>query len=109
MTLRELLKKTNLEAIHLADETRSVRGAYVGDLLSWVIGRAEVDNAFLTIMTNLNVVAVASLADLSCVIFCEDVPVDDQLIQTAKEKGVNLLRSSKPTFETALSLSFLSE
>ena len=71
MTLCELLEKTNLEAIHLADETRTVCGAYAGDLLSWVIGRAQADNAFLTIMTNVNVVAVASLADLSCVIFCD--------------------------------------
>ena len=109
MTLRELIEKTNLEAIYLADETRTVCGAYAGDLLSWVIGRANVDNAFLTIMTNINVIAVASLTDLSCVVFCENVPIDDVLIQAAKEKNVNLLRSKLPTFETALSLSFLAE
>ena len=109
MTLRELIDIADLTPIHLADEAREVRGAYAGDLLSWVMGRAEADNAFLTIMTNVNVVAVASLAELSCVIFCEDVTVGEDVINAAKEKRINLLVSKKPTFETALSLSCLSK
>ncbi|MBQ2253105.1 MAG: hypothetical protein II328_03885 [Clostridia bacterium] len=109
MTLRELIDTAELSPVYLADETREVHGAYSGDLLSWVMGRAEADNAFLTIMTNVNVVAVASLAELSCVIFCEDVSIGEDVINAAKEKGINLLVSKKPTFETALSLSCLAE
>ena len=109
MTLSELLAKTDLTPIYVADDSRAVTGAYAGDLLSWVMGRAEADNAFLTIMTNVNVVAVASLAELSCIIFCEDVQVSDDIIAAAKEKNINLLKSVRPTFETAVSLSFLSQ
>lgn len=109
MTLREMLDRSSLEAVYLADEARTVSGAYCGDLLSWVIGRAEADNAFLTIMTNVNVVAVASLADLSCVVFCENVEIPKDVLNAAKEKGINLIKSTKPTFETALLLSFLAQ
>lgn len=109
MTIRELLEQSVLEAVYVADENRTVRGAYAGDLLSWVMGRAEADNAFLTIMTNVNVIAVASLAEIACVIFCEDVAVPDEVLQAAREKAVTLLKSRKPTFETALSLACLAE
>ncbi len=107
MTLREVIEKSNLSPLYVCDENRTVNGAYVGDLLSWVMGRAEADNAFLTIMTNVNVIAVASLAELSCVVFCEGVNVPQEVLDAAKEKQINLLTSDLPTFETALSLSFL--
>ena len=68
MIVNELAEIDELESVLLTDPERSVQGAYAGDLLSWVMGRAEADNAFVTIMTNVNVVAVAALAELSCVI-----------------------------------------
>lgn len=107
MTLRDVINTSQLEIIHLADEERIVSGAYVGDLLSWVIGRAKINDAFLTIMTNINVIAVAALAELSCVVFCENVEITDDVLTAAKEKNVTLLRSPKPTFETAVNLSYL--
>ena len=65
MIVNELAEIDELESVLLTDPERSVQGAYAGDLLSWVMGRAEADNAFVTIMTNVNVVAVAALAELS--------------------------------------------
>lgn len=109
MTVSEMMHRAELEPLLLADENRTVCGAYAGDLLSWVIGRANADSAFLTIMTNVNVVAVAALAELSCVIFCENVNVPQEVMESAKEKEINLFRSNLPTFETALRLSFLNE
>ena len=32
---------------------REIDGVYVGDLLSWVMGRAQSDNAWVTIMSNM--------------------------------------------------------
>ena len=31
------------------DTTREVKGCYCGDLLSWVMGRAKADDAWLTV------------------------------------------------------------
>lgn len=95
------------EPISLPDGDREIDGAYVGDLLSWVMGRAQMDNAWITIMTNVNVIAVASLADTSCVILAEGVAMPDELIQTAKDKDINILGSSEPIYETAIKLAGL--
>ena len=68
MTVKELAASCELGILCLADGERTVDGAYVGDLLSWVMGRAARDNVWITIMSNVNVIAVASLSDVSCVI-----------------------------------------
>lgn len=105
MTVNELAAICGLEVILLLDGEREVSGAYAGDLLSWVMGRASEGNAFITIMTNLNVIAVASLRDLSCVIFAEGVPVPQEVIDAAAAKEINLLGSRLPVYETCAALS----
>lgn len=101
MTVEELSQKAELKAVNLPDGDRVVDGAYCGDLLSWVMGRAESDNAWITIMTNLNVIAVASLSDVSCVILTEGVRLDDDALKAAQDKQINILSSEKSSYETA--------
>ena len=98
MTVKDLIERLSLEEITVADYDREVTGGYAGDLLSWVMGRAQDGDAWVTIMTNINVVAVASLADVACVVLAENVPVDAQVVQTATAKGVTLLRSKASAF-----------
>ena len=57
MTVSELAKSCEFEVVALPDD-RDVSGCYMGDLLSWVMGRAKADNAWITIMSNINIVAV---------------------------------------------------
>ncbi len=104
MTVNELCTSLNLQAICLPDPERKINGVYIGDLLSWVMGRAQADNAWITIMSNINVIAVASLADVACVILAEGVTLDETVLATAQQKGVNVLASSQPAYETALQL-----
>ena len=104
MTVNELMQACDFEAVCLPDSEREVHGAYVGDLLSWVMGRAQEDNAWVTIMNNVNVMAVASLSDVACVILAEGVTLDDELKATAEQKDINVLKSALPAYETALKL-----
>ena len=104
MTVNELAERLDLKRITLPEGDREVDGAYIGDLLSWVMGRAQGGNAWITIMSNLNIVAVATLADVSCVILAEGVTLDAQVVQTAEAKGVNILSSDKTAYEVAVSL-----
>ena len=90
--------------ITLPDPEREWSGVYIGDLLSWVMGRAKENNVWITIMSNVNVVAVASLADVSAIIFAEGVIPDEQTVSVAKEKGINLISSPLPIYETALKI-----
>lgn len=107
MTVRELAEKLNLEVLSSAEPEREITGAYAGDLLSWVMGRAQSGDAWITIMTNINTVAVASLADVACVILAEDCEIEDDVVATAQAKGINLLRGGETTYQLCAALSQL--
>lgn len=104
MTVKLLAEKCGFGVEAIPEPDREINGCYIGDLLSWVMGRANADEAWITIMSNINIVAVASLADVSCIILAEGVTVDDNVKSTAEAKGVNILTSGKPAFETAMSI-----
>ena len=106
MLVKEL-QEHGLKPVTLPDGDRVIDGVYIGDLLSWVMGRAQMDNAWITIMNNVNVIAVASLADTSCVILAEGVELPEDLVKTAEEKEINVLTSSQPIYETAILLAGL--
>ena len=99
MTVGEMCEKLSLKPLCLPHPEREVLGGHVGDLLSWVMGRAEEGDAWVTIMSNLNVVAVASLRDVACVVLAAGVVLDEKDLRTAEEKGVNVLNSPLPAFE----------
>lgn len=104
MTVATLAKRLALQEITVADPDREVTGGYAGDLLSWVMGRVNEGDAWVTIMTNINVIAVASLADVSCVILSEGVTVPDDVLQAAQSKGITLLQSPLSTYEVCKAL-----
>lgn len=104
MTVSELSWQNGFSAVHIADGHRAIEGVYCGDLLSWVMGRAEYGNAWITIMSNINVAAVASLSDVACVILAEGVKLDADALDAAKQKDINVLSSEKSTYELAVTL-----
>lgn len=101
MTVQQLVDELNLTVFALDDPDREVAGGYCGDLLSWVMGRAVAGGAWLTIMSNMNVAAVAALADVACVILTEGVQPDPALLEKARLQGVNLLGTDLPTYACA--------
>lgn len=105
MTVQELARIGQFNILSMPDPEREINGAYIGDLLSWVMGRAESDNIWITIMSNINVIAVASLSDVSCVLLAEDVTLDEAVLATAKEKGINILSTSLAAYEAAVKIS----
>lgn len=107
MTVENLTQNGEFSAVALPEPLREINGVYIGDLLSWVMGRAKVDDAWITIMSNINVLAVASLADVSCVILAEDVVLDEATVKAAQDKGINVLKTKLPIYETAKILSEL--
>ncbi len=107
MTVSGLSVQKGFEAAAMPQGDREITGVYIGDLLSWVMGRANEGDAWITIMSNINIIAVASLADTACIILAEDVMPDAEIINKAQEKGINILKTSKDIYETALMLSEL--
>ncbi len=101
MDIITLQNKLGLKALNIADPTREVQGGYCGDLLSWVMGRATDEDAWITIMTNNNIIAVASLADVPCIIICEGCAIEEDLLNLTKEKEINLFVSEESEFTVA--------
>ena len=104
MNVYKLAEALSLTPLATPDVDREVTGCYTGDLLSWVMGRAEEGNVWVTIMTNINVLAVASLAGVSAVVVAENAEIEGGIVEKAKEQGINLLRSRAPIFETVLAI-----
>lgn len=107
MTVNDLANCNEFTALNLPDGDREICGVYIGDLLSWVMGRAKSDDAWITIMSNVNILAVASLADTSCIILAEGVTIDDELKKTADEKSINILSTDMDIYNTAVFLNGL--
>ncbi len=93
--------------VSMPDRTREITGVYMGDLLSWVMGRAKSGDAWITIMSNINIIAVATLADTACIIVSEGVELDSEIISAAESKDVNILSFSGSSYDAAVLLSDL--
>ena len=104
MKVCDIAEKLSLKSLSVADSSREVSGVYIGDLLSWVMGRAESGDAWITIMSNINIVAVASLADVACIILAEGVVPDENVVTTALQKGINIYTTEKTAYQLAAAL-----
>lgn len=101
MTVNELADLLNAKIANLADGEREVVTGYCGDFLSFVMGKAPADCAWFTVMSNVNVCAVASLTDCATVVVCEGVVPDDALVQRATEQEVNLIMTDLDIYHAA--------
>ncbi len=101
MKVNELASLEGFGVVALPDGEREISSVYIGDLLSWVMGRAKADDAWITIMSNINIVAVASLADVACIILAEGVQLEKAVTETAEAKGINILTCQMPAYEAA--------
>lgn len=107
MTVNELKEQLNLKPLVEDDYDREVTDCYIGDLLSWVMGRAPADSAWLTVMGNINSIAVATLADTACIILVENAALDENARQKAEMHGVNILTTPENSYSLAVKLSKL--
>lgn len=102
MTVERLANICNFEIITGGQALKKeVAGGYCGDLLSWVMGRAKEGDAWITVMGNENAIAVALLADVSCIILAQGAVLDTQATTRAVENNVAVLKSGKSAFDIA--------
>ena len=105
MTVKALADQLGCKILCMPSPDKEICGTYIGDLLSWVMGNAEQGNVWITIMSNINTVAVATLVDATCILLAEDVMPDEELLQVASAKGVNILSTPLSAYKAAIKLS----
>ena len=107
MKIKDLAEKLNLKVLTPYDEDREVTGCYSGDLLSWVMSRAKEGDVWLTVMGNINAVAVAVLTDCACIVLTENASLDEQAKDKAELQGICFLQSEKNAYELSVEISKL--
>ena len=83
------------------DTSREVTCGYTCDLLSWVMAKGREGMAWATVQAHMNAVAVAVLADMSCVIAAEGVQFGADVIEKAEEEGVALITTDLSAYHVA--------
>ncbi len=101
MTVNNLADLLNAKIVNLADGERELGTGYCGDFLSFVMGKAPADCAWFTVMSNVNVCAVATLADCGAVVLCEGVTPDDALVEKVRLQDVNMLMTDYDAYTAA--------
>lgn len=104
MTVKRLSDLCRLTSVTISIPEKEITEVYCCDLLSTVIGKAPTGCAWITVIANINSVAVASLADIGVIIFADGIKPDNTVILKAKENNINILLSNDSIFNTALSV-----
>lgn len=89
------------------DLSGEITGCYCGDLLSWVMSRAQEGDVWLTVMGNINSIGVAVLAEVACIVLTENAALDTDALKRAEQNGVVILQTEKNTYQMAAAISKL--
>ena len=68
MDVKKLTEELDLKVLCGEELNKEINGCYCGDLLSWVMSRANEGDVWLTVMGNINSIGVAVLADVACIV-----------------------------------------
>ncbi len=100
MKVSELVKKFELKVFSGKEGLNAeIRGAYVSDLLSDVMGNAEEGEVWITLQTHQNVMAIASLKDMAAVVLVKDLEPDNDTLAYSNREGIPVLGTSLETFD----------
>ena len=105
MTVRELIDTGLFGVANEGDFTDTkITKLYTCDLLSVAMGRAPEGACWVTVVANVNTLAVASLTNSACVILAENVEPNELVLTKAEQQGITLLTSDLPSFDAALTV-----
>jgi len=76
-----------------------VTGGYVGDLLSDVMANSAKSQVWVTRQVHQNIVAVATLKELSGIIIVQGAMPDKDTVAKAEKEGLPILTTSLAAFE----------
>ncbi|SNS35634.1 DRTGG domain-containing protein [Anaerovirgula multivorans] len=105
LTVEQLKNELLLEvAAGQNNMSNIIKGVYIGDLLSWVMAHIKKEDVWITIQTNMNVIAVAALGEASCIIVAENAEIEEATLLKADEEGIPLLVSPLSAYEIAVKI-----
>lgn len=103
-SVQDLIEKNCFELKNAGKTDRDITKVFCCDLLSIAMGKAPGDSAWVTVMGNRNTLAVASLADVSCVILAEGAAFAPEDLDCAKKEEITVFYTELPVFDAALAV-----
>lgn len=99
MKITDILQTLDLKVIagHVG-LTNEIKGGYVSDLLSDVMGNAKEGDVWITLQTHENIIAIASLKDLAAVIIVKGVVPESVTIEKSNTENIPVLTTELDTF-----------
>ncbi len=103
MKINDILKSEDFSLItgKKSDTDKEIKGCYIGDLLSLAMAKVEEGFLWITIQTNINVVAVSSLKEASCVIVADGYQIEESVKNKAEDEGVLIISTKLSSYEVA--------
>jgi hypothetical protein len=98
MKIREAAAMLGAELLQEQFEDSELSGAYTSDLLSDVMANARDGGALVTIQAHKNTVAVATLVNISVIILCNNRPIQDDMLEAARDEGIAVIRTKENQF-----------
>jgi hypothetical protein len=102
MTVKDLIQTGEFKVCNEGDISREIKEPYCCDLLSIAMGKMPSGAAWVTVMANVNTLAVSTLADAACIILAEGSRLDEPAANKAKEQGITVFETELPIFDAAL-------
>ena len=100
MLVTELMALVEAKNLTSAVSTeRDVTCGYVCDLLSWVMSHGDSGMAWVTVQTHMNVVAVAVLSEMACIILPENIDMEEESLKKAVDEEMVVLSSPLSAYE----------
>lgn len=103
MTVQELWESGLFKQVNEGDDMdRPITKPFCCDLLSIAMSKAPAGGAWVTVMGNMNTLAVSALTDTACVIMAEGSQLDPTAMNKARMQGITVMATPLPIFDAAL-------
>lgn len=104
MNLKEFIEKSGFIPVNVSSEAENIEvtKVFCCDLLSIAMSKNPAGSVWVTVMGNLNAVAVSVLTEGACIVVAEGIEVDDVALDKAKQQDVTVLRTPMPIFDAGL-------
>ncbi|MCL2865312.1 MAG: DRTGG domain-containing protein [Lachnospiraceae bacterium] len=104
MKLEHIIHLEHCKLVCAGDKNRTISKVFCCDLLSIAMAKAPANGAWVTVMGNRNTLAVATLADVACIVLAEGAAFDEDTIKQAQKEGIAVLETELPVFDVALKI-----
>ena len=101
MTTKDVPGLISAEVLQGDFEDRAVKIVYTSDLLSDVLANGRDASVLVTIQAHKNTVAVASVVDIPLIVLCNNRTIIDDMIETAAQSRIGLVRTALSQFEVS--------